>query len=133
MNLYSLSLSAALFLYWQQFVSMIRSTVHISSSSAVNATLQELASPQAFKTNPSLVWEFYHYRREVMRSKDPNPVSFMFFSRFLCMVFCLIRITGKITVFLKRCYRCGFVHQILERNLLGDASRDLFCKMQIPV
>ncbi|GFO46746.1 NAD-dependent protein deacylase sirtuin-5, mitochondrial [Plakobranchus ocellatus] len=34
---------------------------------------QELASPEAFASNPSLVWEFYHYRREVMSSKHPNP------------------------------------------------------------
>ncbi|XP_076058730.1 NAD-dependent protein deacylase-like [Oratosquilla oratoria] len=34
---------------------------------------QELATPQAFLHNPSLVWEFYHYRREVMLSKKPNP------------------------------------------------------------
>ena len=30
---------------------------------------QDLASPVAFQENPSLVWEFYSYRREVMRSK----------------------------------------------------------------
>ncbi|CAL4119890.1 unnamed protein product, partial [Meganyctiphanes norvegica] len=34
---------------------------------------QDLATPGAFRKNPSLVWEFYHYRREVMRTKDPNP------------------------------------------------------------
>ena len=34
---------------------------------------QELASPEAFEKNPSLVWEFYHHRREVMATKDPNP------------------------------------------------------------
>lgn len=34
---------------------------------------QDLASPVAFHRNPSLVWEFYHYRREVMQSKNPNP------------------------------------------------------------
>ncbi|CAG5132750.1 unnamed protein product, partial [Candidula unifasciata] len=34
---------------------------------------QDLATPEAFKSNPSLVWEFYHYRREVMASKRPNP------------------------------------------------------------
>lgn len=34
---------------------------------------QDLASPVAFRRNPSLVWEFYHYRREVMLSKHPNP------------------------------------------------------------
>lgn len=31
-----------------------------------------LATPQAFAANPSLVWEFYHYRRELMGSKEPN-------------------------------------------------------------
>ncbi|XP_007539324.1 NAD-dependent protein deacylase sirtuin-5, mitochondrial isoform X3 [Erinaceus europaeus] len=34
---------------------------------------QDLATPQAFTRNPSQVWEFYHYRREVMQSKEPNP------------------------------------------------------------
>jgi len=34
---------------------------------------QDLASPNAFKADPSLVWEFYHYRREVMGTKEPNP------------------------------------------------------------
>ncbi|XP_008055011.1 NAD-dependent protein deacylase sirtuin-5, mitochondrial isoform X2 [Carlito syrichta] len=33
---------------------------------------QDLATPQAFAHNPSRVWEFYHYRREVMQSKEPN-------------------------------------------------------------
>ena len=27
----------------------------------------------AFEENPSLVWEFYHFRREVMQTKNPNP------------------------------------------------------------
>ena len=39
--------------------------------------LQDLATPEAFHVNPSLVWEFYHYRREVMISKNPNPVSLL--------------------------------------------------------
>lgn len=30
---------------------------------------QDLATPEAFEDNPSLVWEFYSYRREVMVSK----------------------------------------------------------------
>ncbi|XP_067007776.1 NAD-dependent protein deacylase sirtuin-5, mitochondrial isoform X2 [Anabrus simplex] len=33
---------------------------------------QDLATPQAFKRDPSLVWEFYHYRREVVFTKHPN-------------------------------------------------------------
>ncbi|KAL4630992.1 NAD-dependent deacetylase sirtuin-5-like [Arapaima gigas] len=34
---------------------------------------QDLACPEAFARNPSRVWEFYHYRREVMLTKNPNP------------------------------------------------------------
>lgn len=34
---------------------------------------QELATPEAFSRNPSRVWEFYHYRRELMLTKTPNP------------------------------------------------------------
>ena len=34
---------------------------------------QQLATPESFEENPSLVWEFYSYRREVMGSKHPNP------------------------------------------------------------
>merc|ERR1712032_1056184 len=34
---------------------------------------QDLATPGAFYRDPSLVWEFYHYRREIMLSKSPNP------------------------------------------------------------
>lgn len=33
---------------------------------------QDLATPGAFSQNPSRVWEFYHYRREVMLTKSPN-------------------------------------------------------------
>ena len=32
----------------------------------------ELATPEAFAANPSLVWEFYSYRREVVLTKKPN-------------------------------------------------------------
>lgn len=37
---------------------------------------QDLASPTAFRSNPSLVWEFYHYRRELMASKEPNKAHY---------------------------------------------------------
>jgi len=33
---------------------------------------QDLATPEAFNRDPSLVWEFYHYRRELMASTSPN-------------------------------------------------------------
>lgn len=39
---------------------------------------QMLATPQAFKKSPSLVWEFYHYRRELVLTKSPNKVFIVF-------------------------------------------------------
>ena len=36
----------------------------------------DLATPEAFSANPSLVWEFYSYRREVVLSKKPNPAHY---------------------------------------------------------
>jgi len=33
---------------------------------------QDLATPQAFGADPGLVWEFYHYRREVVSRCRPN-------------------------------------------------------------
>lgn len=34
---------------------------------------QDVATPNAFLTNPSLVWEFYSYRRNLVLTKSPNP------------------------------------------------------------
>lgn len=34
---------------------------------------QQLATPESFRADPSLVWEFYSYRREVMHSKVHTP------------------------------------------------------------
>ncbi|XP_013788223.1 NAD-dependent protein deacylase sirtuin-5, mitochondrial-like [Limulus polyphemus] len=34
---------------------------------------QDIATPGAFLANPSLVWEFYSYRRDLVLSKKPNP------------------------------------------------------------
>lgn len=36
---------------------------------------QSLATPHAFKSNPSLVWEFYEFRREGAAKVQPNKVS----------------------------------------------------------
>ncbi|KAK0213761.1 DHS-like NAD/FAD-binding domain-containing protein [Armillaria fumosa] len=36
-----------------------------------DATL--LATPEAFHRDPSLVWQFYHYRRELVIKAKPNP------------------------------------------------------------
>lgn len=33
---------------------------------------EDLASPRAFAKNPKLVWEWYNWRREIIREKKPN-------------------------------------------------------------
>ncbi len=33
---------------------------------------EELATPEAFRRDPKLVWEWYNYRREIIHSKKPN-------------------------------------------------------------
>lgn len=35
---------------------------------------QDLATPEAFSRDPSRVWEFYHYRRELVMNKKPSAV-----------------------------------------------------------
>lgn len=39
----------------------------------LNYTLSDLATPRAFRKNPSKVWQFYHYRREIAGKALPNP------------------------------------------------------------
>ena len=34
-----------------------------------------LATPEAFRANPSLVWEFYEYRRTLVSQVQPNKVN----------------------------------------------------------
>ena len=37
---------------------------------------QELATPQAFRRNPRLVWEWYQWRRKLVAEAKPNPAHF---------------------------------------------------------
>ena len=34
---------------------------------------EELATPEAFERNPKLVWQWYEWRRELVRQAEPNP------------------------------------------------------------
>ena len=38
-----------------------------------NYNAMDLATPQAFKRNPELVWEWYSWRMGIILEKDPNP------------------------------------------------------------
>lgn len=37
---------------------------------------QDLATPMAFKANPKLVWDWYQYRRDLVKNAQPNPGHF---------------------------------------------------------
>ena len=37
---------------------------------------QTLATPQGFKNNPSLVWQWYEWRRKMLAAVKPNPGHF---------------------------------------------------------
>lgn len=37
---------------------------------------EELATPQAFRENPRLVWDWYKWRREIISKANPNPGHF---------------------------------------------------------
>ena len=37
---------------------------------------QRLATPQAFASDPGLVWQFYSYRRHMALQAQPNPAHF---------------------------------------------------------
>ena len=37
---------------------------------------QELATPDAFRNNPKLVWEWYSWRRGLVQAAEPNPGHF---------------------------------------------------------
>lgn len=37
-----------------------------------NFRAEDLATPEAFRRNPSLVWEWYEWRRELIRNAQPN-------------------------------------------------------------
>lgn len=64
-----------------------------------NAT--ELATPEAFRANPSLVWEFYSYRRELVLTKKPNNAHY------------------AIAEFEKRLVREGRMVHVITQNIDG--------------
>ena len=37
---------------------------------------EELATPEAFERDPKLVWDWYEWRREIVRGSEPNPGHF---------------------------------------------------------
>ncbi|CAF1540209.1 unnamed protein product, partial [Rotaria sp. Silwood1] len=63
------------------------------------AAITDLATPSAFARSPSLVWESYHYRRELMRTKEPNKAHLA------------LAEAEKRNLFTTRCTSCGFIEE----------------------
>ncbi len=42
-----------------------------------NNSPQKLASPEGFAENPKLVWEWYDYRRTLIKDCEPNPAHYV--------------------------------------------------------
>lgn len=42
-----------------------------------NFRAEDLATPDAFRRNPSLVWEWYHWRRNICKNANPNLAHFV--------------------------------------------------------
>ena len=41
-----------------------------------NYSATDLATPEAFEKNPELVWEWYHWRQEIILKAKPNPAHY---------------------------------------------------------
>ncbi|XP_024399903.1 NAD-dependent protein deacylase isoform X1 [Physcomitrium patens] len=61
----------------------------------------ELATPGAFAANPSLVWEFYHYRRTIVAGASPNAGHY------------------AVAALQRRCRRLGKDFILLTQNIDG--------------
>ena len=41
-----------------------------------NFRAEDLATPQAFRENPRVVWEWYNWRRDIISTKFPNTAHY---------------------------------------------------------
>jgi NAD-dependent deacetylase len=67
-----------------------------------------LATPQAFASDPATVWEFYHWRRDLVARAEPNPAHRA-----------IARLAGIVT-------RLTLITQNVDRLHQRGGSRDVF-------
>ncbi|MBI3803791.1 MAG: NAD-dependent deacylase [Nitrospirae bacterium] len=102
---------------------------------------EELATPEAFESQPEIVWEWYHWRRKIISGKQPNPAhDALVLLEKACPAFTLItqnvdglhRLAGtqKIielhgSLWRMRCVSCGRVteNRSLDLPLLPECDR----------
>ena len=41
-----------------------------------NYSATDLATPEAFRKDPALVWEWYHWRQNIISKAEPNPAHY---------------------------------------------------------
>lgn len=80
---------------------------------------QHLATPEAFAANPSLVWEFYEYRRRVASEAKPNKVirHLVFLSLVYCYNNRCFQAHEAIAAFQERAKKEGKTVTIVTQNI----------------
>ncbi|MDI6839308.1 MAG: NAD-dependent deacylase [bacterium] len=106
--------------------------------------VDELATPNAFARNPKLVWEWYEWRRNIIRNASPNPAHYAIaklertLQNFLLItqnVDNLHKVAGseKIielhgNIFKNKCSRCGKIYDATKGPVpLGQSLENLQC------
>lgn len=89
---------------------------------------QDLATPEAFSRDPSRVWEFYHYRRELVMNKKPSAVH-------LALAECEARLKkqGRSVVIITQCIddlhcQAGSKHVLNVHGVEQKVTTDTKCK-----
>lgn len=86
---------------------------------------QDLATPEAFSRNPSRVWEFYHYRRELALMKKPNAAH-------LAIAQCEARLKkqGRSVVVITQCID-DLLQQAGAKHVLKIHGEDRSCGLHL--
>ena len=97
-----------------------------------NYRAEELATPEAFMRNPQLVWDWYNWRREIIRKAKPNPAHYTL-SEFEKIFPDFYLITQNVDglheragskhlyevhgdIFRNRCFRCGKLYGDIQQK-----------------
>ncbi|MFQ5862264.1 MAG: NAD-dependent deacetylase [Candidatus Brocadiales bacterium] len=101
---------------------------------------QELATPEGFKANPKRVWEWYEYRRRIIREARPNPAHYalarlegLFPNNKFWLITQnidglharagsknIIELHGNI--FRNKCSECGTPVELVEKSVSGESE-----------
>jgi len=111
-----------------------------------NYRAEDLATPEAFRRDPGLVWEWYNWRKRLIREKEPNAGhrAMADIAAKLPALLCAtqnvdgLHVQAGLTqilemhgnIFRARCNACGKVHA-MEDDVLPDMACPLCAKPQL--